>query len=362
MSPIEVWGPAVWTLFHTMAEKVSEQSYPIIANQLFSQIVKICKVLPCPDCASDASNFLAKINIVNLKTKTSLKNMIYLFHNYVNVKKRKPLFNYENINIYKNYPIIPVLNNFNAKFNTKGNMNLISESFQRNLVQSEFKKWIVSNLVAFLPRAQITQEPSVITEEPVVEVVEEPVVEVIEKPVTEVIEEPVAVVEEPIVEVVEEPVVEVVEEPVAVVEEPVVEVVEEPIVEVVEEPIVEVVEEHVTEIVEEHVTEIVEEPVTEVIEEPIVEVIEEPVEVVEEPVAVVEEPIVEVVEEPVEVVEEPVTEVIEEPVTEVIEEHVTEVIEEPIVEVVEEPVVEVVEQNLLNHVKERGRRGRRRVL
>jgi hypothetical protein len=131
------------------------------------------------------------------------------------VEKRKPLFNYENINIYKNHPLIPVINNFNFCFNTKGNMNLISESFQRNLVQSEFKRWIVANLGAFVPpqQIQISPEPlkEVVLEEPVVEeqvveeVVEEPVVEeVVEGPV---VEEPV--VEEPVVEeVVEEPVVE----------------------------------------------------------------------------------------------------------------------------------------------------------
>ena len=76
MPSIEVWGPAVWTLFHTMAERVHENAYPFISNQLFVQIVRICKVLPCPDCSSDASNFLAKINISTFKTKTDFKNFI----------------------------------------------------------------------------------------------------------------------------------------------------------------------------------------------------------------------------------------------------------------------------------------------
>ena len=130
MSPPEVWGPAVWTLFHTLAERVSDNAYPVIYKQLFAQIARLCKVLPCPDCSADASNFLAKVNINDLKNKTEFKNLFYLFHNYVNAKKRKPLFNYTNINMYINYPLIPVLNNFNGKFNTKGNMNLIAESFQ----------------------------------------------------------------------------------------------------------------------------------------------------------------------------------------------------------------------------------------
>jgi hypothetical protein len=275
MPPLEIWGPAVWTLFHTIAERVNENAYPIIANQLFAQIVRICKVLPCPDCATDASNFLSKIKITDLKTKTEFKNMIYLFHNYVNAKKRKPLFNYANINVYANFALIPVLNNFNAKFNTKGNMNLITESFQRDLVQVEFKRWIIANLGAFIPPQQIPREPIAepkVVEEPVQEiVVEEPVQEiVVEEPVQEiVVEEPVQeiVVEEPAQEIVEEPIQEI------VVEEPVQEiVVEEPVQEiVVEEPVQEiVVEEPVQEIV-------VEEPVQEVvIEEPAQEGVEEP--------------------------------------------------------------------------------------
>ena len=151
MSPPEIWGPPVWTLFHTLAERVSENAYPFIAKNLFLQMVNICKVLPCPDCSNDATKFLANIKISDFKTKTEFKNFIYLFHNYVNAKKRKPLFNHLNIKMYINYPLIQVINNFIAKFNTKGNMKLLSESFQRVLVVKNFKKWIYSNISAFVP-------------------------------------------------------------------------------------------------------------------------------------------------------------------------------------------------------------------
>jgi hypothetical protein len=81
MSPPEVWGPAVWTLFHTLGEKINEEAYPYVSNELFKLIVRICKFLPCPECSTDASNFLAKIKISELKTKTDFKNTFYLFHN-----------------------------------------------------------------------------------------------------------------------------------------------------------------------------------------------------------------------------------------------------------------------------------------
>ena len=102
MSPPEIWGPAVWTLFHTLAEKVNELAFPFIKVQLFSQIKRICSFLPCPECSNDATKFLERININNIKSKYEFKNTIYLFHNWVNAKKKKPLFNYSNIEIYNN--------------------------------------------------------------------------------------------------------------------------------------------------------------------------------------------------------------------------------------------------------------------
>jgi hypothetical protein len=161
MSPPEVWGPAVWTLFHTLIEKVNDQAYPFIKVQLFGQIRRICGFLPCPECSADATNFLAKVNINDLKTKVDFRNTFYVFHNMVNAKKRKPLFNYSKLASYNNYGIVPVINNFISKYNTKGNMKLLAESFQRKMVLGEFKSWFTKTIRAFTPPPNI---PSPISE------------------------------------------------------------------------------------------------------------------------------------------------------------------------------------------------------
>ena len=230
MSPPEVWGPAVWRLFHVLCEKLNENAFHSIGPGLFNIIVRICKFLPCPDCASDAGKFLAKIKISDIKNKTDLKNTFYVFHNYVNNKKRKRLFNHSNINIYANYNLINVINNFIANYHTKGNMNMLTESFQRQFVINDFKKWFSYAFKAFVTFHKPLLEPSIMIKDiPIVEevkvVVEEEVVveEVVEVVVEEVFVEVVPVVEE-VVEVVEEVVVEeVVEEeeavPIAEVEE-----------------------------------------------------------------------------------------------------------------------------------------------
>ena len=150
MSPPEVWGPAVWTLFHTLAEKLHQDAYAQVIPSMFSIIVQICKLLPCPECSRDASNFLAKIKLSDYKNKEEFKNMLYLFHNYVNAKKRKPLYNYVNIDKYSKMNLSFVINDFILKYNTKGNMKLIAESFQRSFVIKNFISWIKLYKLAFI--------------------------------------------------------------------------------------------------------------------------------------------------------------------------------------------------------------------
>ena len=212
MSPPEVWGPAVWTLFHTLAEKINEEAYPYISVHLFKMITRICKFLPCPDCSTDASNFLAKIKMSDLKTKTDFKNTFYLFHNYVNAKKRKRLFNYSNMSVYSKYRLVDVVNNFISKYHTKGNMKLLTESFQRQLVIKDFKNWFTNSINAFIPRVNIPpsvnmieSNQKVITVEPKSEETVEPKSEEIVEPKSEEIVETSEIIEEQNGEMVEEP-------------------------------------------------------------------------------------------------------------------------------------------------------------
>ena len=217
MSPPEVWGPAIWTLFHTLAEKINPDAYSQVSPSMFNIIVQICKFLPCPDCSRDASIFLAKIKLSDYRNKTEFKNMLYLFHNYVNSKKRKPLYNYANMNKYENINLIYVINNFISKYNTKGNMKLLTETFQRSFVIKNFINWFNIYKKAFIipSTVNITQsvQKNLATEEPVVEetlATEEPVVEETLADEEQFLEETL-VTEEPVVEetlAAEEPVVE----------------------------------------------------------------------------------------------------------------------------------------------------------
>ena len=195
MSPPEIWGPPIWTLFHTLSEKINPHLYPLVINSMFGIIIKICKCLPCPECSKDASNFLAKTKSSDYKTKNEFKNMLYLFHNYVNKKKHKPLFNYGYINKYSNLNLEVVIKKFIENYNTKGNMKLLSESFQRTLVIKDFIKWIKIYSRAFI-QPMIINNTQIQTTKPIEEkqddieeqnVIEEPIIikeqNVIEEPI-----------------------------------------------------------------------------------------------------------------------------------------------------------------------------------
>ena len=242
MSPPKVWGPAVWSLFHTLAEKVNANAYPHLARQMFNLIVRICRFLPCPECSTDAGNFLAKIKIENLKTKEDFKKTFYLFHNYVNAKKRSPMFNYINLNIYQRYRLIPIVNNFILCYNTKGNMKLLNESFQRQFVVKDFKNWFSANIRAFLPQFN-PLSPVVSTAAPVEEeehVIEQVVSNEEQQIVVQEEEQVVSNEEHQIVVQEEEPVVSNEEEPSVVLEQEQQIVVqeEEPVVSNEEQPVV----------------------------------------------------------------------------------------------------------------------------
>ena len=149
MAPPEVWGPPIWLFFHTITSKVKDGLDINVYKGLFRIIKTICKNLPCPTCSTDATLFLSKINEDVINSKQKLINNIYIFHNYVNKKNNKQLFNYNKIVNYNQLDLAVVIRQFIRAYNTQGNMNLLNESFQRQLAVKEFRRWMRANISAF---------------------------------------------------------------------------------------------------------------------------------------------------------------------------------------------------------------------
>ena len=149
MSPPKVWGPPIWTFFHTLIEKIKEDQYDKISLPLLSFIRRICSFLPCPTCSKHATNFFNQLKPENYKTKTDFKTLFFMLHNQVNVRKRKPISNYSSLEQYSKMNLINTYNKFINVYNTKGNMSLLTESFQRTLIIKDFKRWFLQNINSF---------------------------------------------------------------------------------------------------------------------------------------------------------------------------------------------------------------------
>jgi len=148
MSP-SYWGPSTWIFMHTLAAKIKETSFPVIGPNLILILIQICNNLPCPECSQHAKQFWSKVKTANIKSKSDLINLLFVFHNMVNKRKQLRPFKYENLQYYETRNIIETYNVFARNFNTRGNMNLINESFHRNMMLSSLRTWIMSNLSHF---------------------------------------------------------------------------------------------------------------------------------------------------------------------------------------------------------------------
>jgi hypothetical protein len=134
---------------HTLAAKLKESSFNAIGTHLIQVFTQICNNLPCPECSQHSKLFWSKVKINNIKNKTDIINLLYVFHNIVNQRKNYKAFKYENLKYYETKNVIDTYNTFSKNFNTRGNMNLINESFHRNMMLTSLKKWMMTNINHF---------------------------------------------------------------------------------------------------------------------------------------------------------------------------------------------------------------------
>lgn len=146
MSPPEIWGPPVWRLFHTMAAQINDEK---LIPAVMAHIKRICAYLPCPECSKHATEFWSRVK--SPTNKQELIDMVYNLHNQVNYRKRKPPHNYELINNYRRIHLIYAFKDFIRVYNTRGNMNQLTESFQRELIVKNFKLFMMANIKSFVP-------------------------------------------------------------------------------------------------------------------------------------------------------------------------------------------------------------------
>jgi ABC-type antimicrobial peptide transport system permease subunit len=145
------WGPSTWYLFHTLAQKIKNEDFFNIKNELLDIIKSICINLPCPSCAQHASNYMKNVNYNSIKSKEDLKIFFYNFHNFANQKNNKPLFNISELEEkYTKANTINIIKNFIKVFQYKSkSFNMIANEMQRQREIEVYKKWFNNNIQSF---------------------------------------------------------------------------------------------------------------------------------------------------------------------------------------------------------------------
>lgn len=135
------WGAPTWYLFHTLAEKIKEDSFPLIRKELLDIIFTICNNLPCPDCANHATRFMQGVNYDTIVTKLDFKELMFRFHNSVNARKGFPIYSRNELDdMYSRANTANIIINFYNTFKTT-NLKVTTNSFYRVTSFNNVKLW-----------------------------------------------------------------------------------------------------------------------------------------------------------------------------------------------------------------------------
>lgn len=145
------WGPAFWTFFHTLAEKIDDPQFRAaghLRHEVFQLIRKICAHLPCPECRAHAAQHMAATQWQAIATKQDLRLYLYFFHEKVTQRKAAP-------GVAQSFPLhlleatyrpLP-LSQVTARFcqemaHRVPDMSFAHENAQRGRVAAEVHAWV----------------------------------------------------------------------------------------------------------------------------------------------------------------------------------------------------------------------------
>lgn len=145
------WGPPVWYFFHILAEKVKEDKFNKLKDDIMDIIRSICNTLPCPICAEHATNYMKKIHNNSIQSKDDLKLMLFQFHNEVNKRKGYAEFPLNELDTkYKSAVTINAVNSFIVTYREKSrNVQMIATEMSRDMILRNIRGWLNNNLIHF---------------------------------------------------------------------------------------------------------------------------------------------------------------------------------------------------------------------
>ena len=146
-----LWGPAVWFFFHTLAEKIKPGYFSSYREGIFTVIKDVCSSLPCPSCTTHAVEYINNVNFNSIQTKDDLKHMLFNFHNEVNIRTKKSLFSYDELNSkYQDANFKLIVNYFLHYYKMQHvAVRQMHENIYRQHVSTRIVEWLQSNMHIF---------------------------------------------------------------------------------------------------------------------------------------------------------------------------------------------------------------------
>jgi len=142
------WGKHIWIFLHNFANKIDNNFFCNNRELVLNTIKLISISLPCYLCSDHAKIKLNNYNFNTINDKNDLKKFLYDFHNHINKKLNKKIYDLSVLNQYDNcnfniscnnyFKIIKMHNDTNNnpklmlhKFHNKGNLNNIKSNIKK---------------------------------------------------------------------------------------------------------------------------------------------------------------------------------------------------------------------------------------
>ena len=135
------WAIPTWFFLHGIAEKINEQYYHKNYKEVFNLIRLICNNLPCPYCREHASAYCNLLIDNKINTKDKLKNELFIFHNNVNKKINKKIFDKTILDKYKNIDIFKAYQLFDKQFYKQYVANHDFQGWKRNRIREKLNSY-----------------------------------------------------------------------------------------------------------------------------------------------------------------------------------------------------------------------------
>lgn len=146
----KIWGYTLWMFFHTITEKIKDDSFEKHKTFMINIIESLCNTIPCDECEKDARQYIKRNPLNRVKTKSDLKLYLFDFHNYVNKKTNKPQYLLKDLEFYNTVQFSQVITFFKKYYlHYRGSGLDLTKGLHRRITITHMFKHMAKHLEDF---------------------------------------------------------------------------------------------------------------------------------------------------------------------------------------------------------------------